>query len=121
MSRINVARVINSSKWHTTFTVYRKTGDWVNSRFVQNDSSIDFDGASVPATTKDIMQVPEGDRTLEIRIFLTKKELYVTRNGEIKGTSDEVLWNGKRFKIVKVKDWREFGYYRSIGVCLEGD
>jgi hypothetical protein len=117
--KINVSRVLRNSRFSEDFTVYRKTGDWVNGRFVETETPILVSGAVTIAGAEDIVQTPEGDRISGVLAFHSTTALFVTRNeNEDKGTSDEILWEGKRYKLHEVKPWKKFGYYRALGTVL---
>lgn len=117
MPRINVSKVLKNPQFKENYIVHRKSGEWIAGRFVQTETNLNFSGVVVPGGTKDIIQVPEGDRTSEIMIFLSKEPIYVTRT---KGTSDEIEWNGSKYRVYQVKNWSSYGYYRAIGVSMEG-
>lgn len=120
---INVGRVINSSKLRKLkpFTVWRKTGDWVAGRFEETEQAISMYGVVNVASSDDIIQVPEGDRTTGLMSFHCTSPLFKTRNGSSKGTSDEIEWNGGRYKILKVLPWSDYGYFKALGTSMEGD
>lgn len=118
MAQINVGRVIKSNKFAQTFVVHRKTGSWVNGRWTGAESNITTRGVVTACGTKDIIQVPEGDRSSGVMCFHSTSELFVTNTT---GTSDEIEWRSKRYKLVKVLQWTDFGYYKAFGVSMEGD
>jgi len=118
---LNVSRVIGSSKFSQPFTVWRKTGDWVAGRFVETETSISMSGVVTAAGTKDILQVPEGDRTSQLMVFHSTRPLYVTHDdAQGKGTSDEIEWHGERYRLLQIKDWSDFGYYKAYGTSMGG-
>ncbi len=120
---INVGRVVNSSKLRQPkpFIVWRETGDWIAGRFVETESAIPMDGVVTAAGTKDIIQVPEGDRTSQLVVFHSTMPLYVTHDDvQGKGTSDEIEWHGQRYRLFQGKDWSDFGYCRMVGVSMGG-
>lgn len=120
---LNVSRVINSSKFRQLkpFTVYRKTGDWVAGRFEETETAIPMDGVVTAAGTKDILQVPEGDRTSQLMVFHSTQPLFVTHDDvEGKGTSDQIEWHGERYRLLQIKDWSDFGYYKAFGTSMSG-
>lgn len=122
MPRLNVAKVLSNSQFKDSFTVYRKTGNWIAGRFKETEDPIIFSGVVTAPGTKDLIQVPEGDRTSEIMCFHSTNELFVTHNDvSSKGTSDEIEWNNKRYRIYQVKNWNKFGFYKAIGISMEGD
>lgn len=117
---INVSRIVNDYRFSQSFKVFRKSGEWVKGRFVQSESEIILNGVIAPAKPKEIEMIPEGDRIGgEISIYTTNK-LDVTRalgNGE-KGTSDEIEWQGERYKLYQVNDYSQYGYYSAIAMRL---
>ena len=118
---INVSRVINSPKFSQPFTVWRKSGDWIAGRFVPTETSITISGVVTAAGTKDIIQVPEGDRTSQLMVFHSTMPLYVTHDDiEGKGTSDEIEWHRERYRLLQIKDWSDFGYYKAYGTSMSG-
>lgn len=121
MPRINVSRVINNRKLKENFTVWRKTGKWIGGRWEQDEIALIFEGVVTAAGTKDIIQVPEGDRISQLMCFHSIQQLYTTHIGDdFSGTSDEIEWRGSRFKVFKVLPWADFGYYKAIGISMEG-
>ena len=120
---INVGRVLNSSSLRQPkpFRVWRKTGSWIAGRFVETESSILMSGVVTPASAKDILQVPEGDRSSEIIAFHSTMPLFVTHDDmEGKGTSDQIEWHGERYRLLHIKDWSDFGYYKALGTSMGG-
>jgi len=120
---LNVGRVINSSKFRQPkpFTVWRKTGDWVAGRFEETEIPIPMSGVITAAGTKDLLQVPEGDRVLQIMVFHSTLPLFITHDDiEGKGTSDQIEWHGERYRLLQLKDWSDFGYYKAFGTSMGG-
>lgn len=118
---INVGRIINSPKFSQTFTVWRKTGSWALGRFIETEQSIPMLGVVTAAGTKDIIQVPEGDRTSQLMVFHSTMPLYVTHDDvKGRGTSDEIEWHGERYRLFQIKDWSDFGYYKAFGTSMGG-
>lgn len=114
--RVNVSRVVLSPKLSQTFSVFRQTGKFVRGRPSQAESEIKLRGVIKPAKAQEIEMIPEGDRVGgEVVIYATEK-LRVTSES---GTSDEVLWNGDRYKIYSVSPYSDYGYYKAIAVRKE--
>lgn len=120
---INVSRVIKNSKFAQSFIVNRQTGAWASGRWVPKDPIlITMYGVVTAAGTKDIIQIPEGDRTSQIMVFHSTQELFVTHNEVgFEGTSDQIDWRGNKYRLNKVLQWGDFGYYKAFGVSMEGD
>lgn len=122
---INVSRIVNDPRFSQSFKVYRKSGVWVRGRFEEDEKEIEMNGVITPAKPKEIEMIPEGDRVGgEIAIHSTNK-IYTTHalNNENdeetnEGTSDEIEWQGERYKIYQVSDYSQYGYYYAIGMRL---
>jgi len=121
MPRLNVGKVLSNPQFRESFIVNRKAGTWIAGRFIQTENAINFTGVVIAGGTKDIIQVPEGDRTSEIMVFLSVKEIFVTHNDtKGQGTSDEIAWNNTRYRVYQIKNWSSHGYYRAIGISMGG-
>ncbi|KAI3344449.1 hypothetical protein FC831_14505 [Clostridium botulinum] len=116
---INVSRAVNDPRISEPFKVFRKSGEWIKGRFIQEEKEIGMSGVIVPATNKEIEMIPEGDRTKgEISIHTTK-ELYTTHSeANEEGTSDEIEWEGERYKIYSLGNYKKYGYWFAIGMRL---
>lgn len=117
---INLNRVITDPRisQKKPFTVYRKSGDWNGARWEEIENPIQMKGIITPASAKDLTQVPEGDRTGgEISVF-SLEPIYETHaditNGNSPGTSDEIEWNGERYRVFNVFPYSDFGFYHAI-------
>lgn len=118
---INVGRITLSRNFAQPagFIVYRITGDWVKGRFVAvAPIELKLQGTITVAAPKDLMQVPEGDRVTGLMCFFSMQEIFVTRT---EGISDEILWQGERYRVSAVVPWQDFGYYKAFGVRMAGD
>lgn len=116
---INVSKVILDSRFYQSFKIFRKSGEWLKGRFEQNETEISISGVITPAKPKEIEMIPEGDRVGgEISIHTINK-LYTTHSLENEeGTSDEIEWQGERYKIYQVNDYSQYGYYSAIAMRL---
>lgn len=80
-------------------------------------------GVTCPASYKDTMHLPEGDRIKEARAFYVTSvnELKVSRNDPSPATSDQIKYQGKKFDIHQVKNYGDYGYFKAIGLRTAGD
>lgn len=123
---INVGRIV-CGRNAQPFIVYRKLGSWVSARWVETENEIPLTGTITIAKEKDLQQVPEADRIGgEIAIYTTQA-LYVTHaakdpvTGVEAGTSDEVLWQGDRYRIFNSNPYTDYGYNKCIGIRIAGN
>lgn len=120
---INVSRAVLDPRFSQSFKVYRKSGKWVRGRFDEKEKEITMSGVVTSATPKQIEIIPEGDRVGgELSVYTTSK-LYTTHalgvdNETDEGTSDEILWQGERYKVYSVEDYSQYGYYSAIAMRL---
>lgn len=123
---INVGRIVVGRNAQP-FTVYRKSGSWQDEGWVEAENPITVVGTITIAKEKDLQQVPEGDRIGgEIAIYTTQP-LYVTHavkdpiTGAESGTSDEILWQGDRYKLFNANPYTDYGYNKCIGIRTAGN
>lgn len=123
---INVSHAVNDPRFSQSFKVFRKSGEWIKGRFVEEEEKeISFIGVITPSKPKEIEMIPEGDRVGgEITVHTTRK-LFTTHTiqdeeseNEFEGTSDEIEWQGERYKLYQVNDYSQYGYYSAIGMRL---
>jgi len=126
---INVSRLMSDPAFATHYTVVRQSGKWVEGRFVLGEpAALQFYGPVQPATNKELDQMPEGDRQRGTMKFFCKppNRLYVTDENLATcegNVSDEIIYDGQRYKIFAVKEWGRNGYYRAFAYSYqrEGD
>ena len=123
MSRVNVVRVIRSSRFKQVYTVTRTSGHFKEGKFVLDEpTKFDITGIITVASAKEINMIPEGDRINGAMVFYSLEPLYVTHtdlNGR-QGISDRIYWRGNYYKIMQVNPWIDYGYYQAIAVRMEG-
>lgn len=122
---INVAELLYDPDFSQQFIVNRcTTGTWQNGRFVETDPlKLSMDGVVVPATPKEINQLPEGDRVSGVMAFYSDKQIYVTHKDDGSGnagTSDQIEWRGNLYRVSKVDLYGDYGFYVAYGVLMEG-
>jgi hypothetical protein len=118
---INVAKVLTSHRLCKSFTVYRNTGHFAIGGYEQDsEQEISMIGAVMPTDSKDIDQLPEGDRVTESFTFYSKDPIYLT-SSDNHGTSDQILYNGTRYRVAKVRNFLDYGYNKAIAVRMNGD
>jgi len=119
---LDVSRVVLSpfAAQPVPFTVTRKTGAWVLGNFVSSSETLPMSGSIQPLNSRDLEQVPEGDRVTGMIKIYTTEPLYTTQeddtvSGEDGMLSDEVTWKGQQWKILNIPgNFSDFGYYKSI-------
>jgi len=122
MPLINVADIINDPDLAQKYIVYRNTGTWDAGRFETSEKTLHFLGVITVPSSKEILQLPEGDRVIGIMCFFSNKEIFTTRqNTSTAGTSDQILWKTNRYRIIQVSPLSDYGYYKAFGVRILGN
>lgn len=113
---INVSEIVTDPDFAQTVTVKRNTGGdynddgtWVNG----SDSEFTVTGSLQKVTERDIKENQLGEVRDEMRKLLTPTEIKEAQGDNI---SDRFTWNGKTYKVIKVGDNSDYGYYRAFGV-----
>ena len=119
---IDLSSIVTDPRFAQSFTVYRKTGDWVGARFKETEEKeITTIGTISIASAKQIEFIPEGDRvggeiSIHTTVPLYCSRNYIDSNGNtIHSNADEILWHGERYKIYQVNEYSDYGYYFAIG------
>jgi hypothetical protein len=126
MPRLSVKRVMRSNMLKQVFIVHRKIGRWVAGRFEQTERHFAIMGIVVNETRKEIVGEPVGDRIMGNMSFYSDEQMYITHDfaypdTNASGTSDELEWQGDRFRVMTVNDYGDYGNYHAIAVYMEGD
>lgn len=123
---INVIELISDPDFAQQFTVKRSTGTWVDGRFVSENYTLCLFGVIQPLTTRELEQVPEGDRVSGgIKIYTTSNDpIYTTRllntSTDAGALSDEIKWGNEWWKILSVKNFSDNGYFYSVATRKKG-
>jgi hypothetical protein len=123
---INVRELITDPDFASSCTVIRTRGKWQRGRFtITEQKNIIYRGAVQPARVKELEQMPEGDRRRGVMKFFCRPPmvLHITNDSQPDGDdeliSDEIMFNGARYRITQVADWSNNGYIRAFGVLTE--
>lgn len=121
---ISIDEIILDPDFAQPYIGYRKSGDWVEGEFIQNEVVVNFYGAIIAANIKDVNMLPEGDRIEGLMVFHTTADnpIFVTRNlTDEKGTSDELEWRGERYRVMQTYPYNDYGYMKAIATRKAGD
>lgn len=112
------------------YKVKRRKIMWINGRpKVIEENILNFYGPVQPASPRELKQFPEGDRQKGIVKFFCSPPnmIYIT---DIKGSdkeeditflSDEILYQGYRYKVLQSAYWGRYGYIRAFGYSIGVD
>lgn len=117
---IEINEIIDDPDFAQTFTVYRSSGDFVNGRWVETTTEVSLEGVILPASAKELNQLPEADRLTGSISIYSKSQLYLTSNDEQR-TSDKILWKEQQWKLISVENYSDFGFYHAMAQRISGD
>ena len=107
----------------TAFTVERIT--WTRSRSGTTSRTVTAQamGCIHPGTPEMLQLLPEEEKAGEFITIYTDYPLS-TGTSETPGASsftgsDRILWNGRTWRVVRVRDWQPFGYVQAYAVLIE--
>ena len=104
----------------TGFTVQRMTYTRQNGTSVPSVQTLPTSGCVHPGTPERIRLLPEEEQYEKFIEVYTGFALSAGENdgGETWTAPDRILWNGKTWRVVQVRDWSLFGYVQALAVMM---
>jgi hypothetical protein len=116
----NVSDIVGDPDLAESFTIFRILGSFVSGVWTANaPMQIPARGVVGVATDLDLQMVPEGDRVTGSMVFYTQTPIQVTSETG-SNVSDQIQWNGAMYRIQAIGPWVSFGFYKAIGVRMQG-
>jgi hypothetical protein len=116
---IDMSVVLCNPDFCQAFTAQRSTGQFGLGGFVSSTATVNLYGSVQVADAKTLEQIPEGDRVVGSRVFWSVSPMYETRDGETEGLSDILVHNGHNYRVTKVWDWADNGYFKAYAVRMD--
>ncbi len=115
MSRINVSRIVKRSKFASTLTVSRASGSYDSTGLWVEGATSQFDvtGTVLPASIEETEQLQAGGVNEEVIKLLTDVALQLETDTN---AADRLEWEGRSYKVLRVKDNSQFGFRRYYAV-----
>ena len=109
----------------TAFTVERITYTRSREGTTSRSQTIEARGCIHPGTTEMLQLLPEEERNETFIVIYTDHPLS-TGVPEKAGASafiapDRIHWNGRTWRVVRVRDWQAFGYCQAYAVLTHDD
>ena len=120
MASPDLSEVADDSEMAESWSIIRSAGAFGAGGWIQQSTTIPAYGVVTVAEAKDLEMVPEGDRVTEIRAFYTTQQLFVT-NAQNNQTSDVLVWQGTKYRIIKEPDYNNRGYWKALATRMLGD
>lgn len=113
---INVSELMTDPDFAQTLTLRRTAGDYNTFGEWESETPVDslVTGSWQKATEREIRQFDLGEIKTEVRKLLTVTEIKVSENDD--KLSDRLIWakNSGRYKVLKVTDNSDNGFYRAF-------
>ena len=105
----------------TSFTVQRTTYSRQDGTSVPSVQTLPASGCIHPGTPEMIRLLPEEERHEEFIAVYTGFALSPGENdgGAEYTVPDRILWNGRTWQVVRIRDWSGFGYCQALAVKLQ--
>jgi len=112
---VNVAVAVTDPRLAQSFQVERQTGFFDDDGvYIVNTVTLQRTGVLHPATMDDMAELEmEGQRAGNFIAVYSDQDLWMADGESI--TSDLILWFGNKYKVIKSKNWSDYGYWKAIG------
>ena len=110
----------SSDLGYTSFTVERTTYTRTSGTSIPSTQTFSAFGDIHPGTPEMLQLLPEEDRQENFIVVYTDFPLSLGTNdgGPSYTTPDRILYGGKTWRVVRVRDWSAFGYYQGYAALL---
>ena len=117
-----VSAILDMELGCVSFTVERITCTRTRSGTVSHSAVFQASGCIHPGTPEMIQLLPEEERSDSFIAVYTDCQLSAGAPGDT-GASftapDRIHWIGKTWRVVRVRDWRMFGYCQAYAVLMQ--
>ena len=105
---------------YTSFTVERTVCTRSSGTSIPSVQTFSASGDIHPGTPEMLQLLPEEDRHEDFIVVYTDFPLSLGTNdgGASYTTPDRILYGGKTWRVVRVRDWSAFGYYQAYAVMM---
>jgi hypothetical protein len=99
------------------FTILRYKGNFVAGGYQEAPTTLAFFGVISNPGADALALVPEGDRVNGSNMINWWDEI---KESNADGTSDVVVWNGRKYRVARVWDYSNRNYWYALAVRMEG-
>lgn len=121
-SLIQVSEVVNDPDLAQPFTILRSTGSWLNGVWQSVTTEIQNYGVIAEPSVRELEMIPEGDLVKGAMVFWSAQPIYGTHatNG-VGGSSDILIWRGHNYRVLDVKQYQDWGFFRATATRMKAD
>ena len=119
---IEISQVVNDPDVAQAFTILRSVGAWNLGTWVPVTANVQSYGVITEPTVNELEMVPEGDKVKGVMVFWSSQPIFVTSAAQgVGNSSDIIVWRGQNFRVLSVKQYLDWGYYRAIATRMKAD
>lgn len=120
---IQLSEVVNDPDLAQSFQILRSTStEFLNGVWQSTTTSIGSYGVIANPTDRYLDMQAEGDVIKGDKVFWSSQPIYATRATEGVGFSSDILiWRGLQFRVVDVKQFEDYGFWRATAVRMKSD
>lgn len=119
MGNIFLDDVVTDPDLAEYYTVERSTdGAFVPGGYSDTKTTLQMYGVVSRDVSRELEQVPEGDRVKALRAFWSTQEIFLTNAN---GISDILVWQGEHFRVVHVSNYSNRRYWKAVAARMEGE
>lgn len=115
----SLAEIGNDSDMGEPVTIVRSSGSFAAGGWSNTTSTINSWGVVAVAEDEALRQIPEADRVEGALMLVSALPVYETLESR-SGLSDQIIWNGNNYRVVRLGPWSDFGYYHVILMRMTG-
>lgn len=117
MALIDVSDVLLDPDFLDSLQLIHRTATVDNfGKTVLSEAAVSAVGSVQPANQKDIIRLPEAMRTRDVRGFWIKAPILADGASQY---PDIIVYAGKRFQVISIEPWLNWGAGWNKGVCVE--
>lgn len=114
-TQLDLSDIVTSPEFRQTIEIVRDAGgSWYQGSYTKTTETIYTQGVVSATNEREIEMLPEGDRGSETKEVHTIIPLYTARGGSIGRDADMIIWNGEQYKVIKVQNSGDYGYWRAV-------
>jgi hypothetical protein len=114
---IDVSQIVNTPEFAQDYTILRSAGSWLNGVWILTTTPLAGFGVVSIAEPNDVMMNEAGDIIKGEMVFHSDTPIFTT--SALQGRSSDIItWNGTNYRILQVGPYRDYGYYRAVGVRM---
>ena len=112
---------LDSELGFLSFTVRRLTYRLSQGTTTVTHADLPAEGSIHPGTLEVVQLLPEKERHKEFIAVYTDFPLSLRTNpvGVTWTAADRILYDGRVWKLAKLRDWSQFGYYQGLAVLTD--